>query len=132
MFDAYRPSRASEHFVEWARASGRGDLVSDGYIAKRSAHNRGVAVDVGLFALDEGSPINMGSTFDTFDASAHFANAQAESQAARVALRDAMQAQGFVPYSKEWWHFTYKGQQGRFIAPAAQDIAYSICVNAAR
>ncbi|HET6584005.1 MAG TPA: M15 family metallopeptidase, partial [Nannocystaceae bacterium] len=33
VFDAYRPRRASVAMVEWARASGRMDLLRDGFVA---------------------------------------------------------------------------------------------------
>jgi D-alanyl-D-alanine dipeptidase len=46
--DAYRPARASEAMVTWARQSRRGDLLEDGYVARRSNHNRGTTVDLTL------------------------------------------------------------------------------------
>jgi len=51
----------------------------------------------------------MGTTFDCLDERAHTADSEAspEAQRNRTRLRDAMQRRGFVPYAKEWWHFTY-------------------------
>ena len=45
--DAYRPARASRALVRWARRSGRPELVGT-YIARRSRHNTGGAVDLTL------------------------------------------------------------------------------------
>src|SRR5665647_1254490 len=46
IFDAYRPVRASEAMVTWTQTAHRPDLLRDGYIAARSRHNLGVAVDL--------------------------------------------------------------------------------------
>ena len=51
--DAYRPARASRALVRWAERSGRGDLVGT-YIARRSRHNTGSAVDLTLVRADGG------------------------------------------------------------------------------
>ncbi len=42
IFDGYRPVRATLAMVDWAERTGRADLL-DGYIARRSRHNQGVA-----------------------------------------------------------------------------------------
>ncbi len=47
VLDAYRPARASRALVRWAERSGRGELVGT-YIARRSRHNTGTAVDLTL------------------------------------------------------------------------------------
>ena len=57
--------RTSEAMVAWAQRTSRTDLLRDGYIAARSRHNLGVAVDVTLVHLASGNEIPMG-TFDTF------------------------------------------------------------------
>jgi D-alanyl-D-alanine dipeptidase len=48
VFDGYRPVRATLAMVEWAEATGRRHLLEEGYIARRSRHNLGVAVDLTL------------------------------------------------------------------------------------
>jgi D-alanyl-D-alanine dipeptidase len=52
--------------------------------------------------------LNMGTTFDCFDERSHAEDAFAppEARRNRLLLRLAMEKQGFVPYAKEWWHFT--------------------------
>jgi D-alanyl-D-alanine dipeptidase len=107
IFDAYRPVRASEAMVAWAQRTGRTDLLRDGYIAARSRHNLGVAVDCTLIELASGREVPMGTPFDTFSAAAHTANARGGFAANRKRLRTAMERQGFLNYEKEWWHFSY-------------------------
>ncbi|HEY8584214.1 MAG TPA: M15 family metallopeptidase [Capillimicrobium sp.] len=61
VYDCYRPQRAVDHFVRWARDLGdermkaefyprvdKARLFSDGYIAERSGHSRGSTVDLTL------------------------------------------------------------------------------------
>ena len=49
--------------VRWAERSGRGDLVGT-YIARRSRHNTGSAVDLTLVRADSGRPLRMGTGHD--------------------------------------------------------------------
>jgi zinc D-Ala-D-Ala dipeptidase len=106
VLDAYRPVRATRAMVGWAKAAGRSDLIGP-YIASRSEHNRGTAVDVTLTGAD-GASLDMGAPFDTFGSGARFANATTEAFANRRLLRDAMGSAGFVPYDTEWWHFSFR------------------------
>src|SRR5688572_8431139 len=46
VFDGYRPVRATLAMVKWAEQSRRRHLLDDGYIARRSRHNQGVAIDL--------------------------------------------------------------------------------------
>ena len=107
IFDAYRPVRATEEMVRWTQRVKRPDLITNGYIASRSRHNLGVAVDLTLVDLDSGRELDMGTPFDTFSVAAHRANATGSAAANRKILTDAMSAAGFSPYSEEWWHFSY-------------------------
>ncbi len=107
IFDAYRPVRASEAMVAWAQGTNRGDLLRDGYIAARSRHNLGVAVDVTLVELASGREITMGTPFDMFARAAHTANARGVVAVNRKRLKTAMERHGFVNYEKEWWHYSY-------------------------
>ena len=107
IFDAYRPARATEAMVEWTRRTGRGDLLRDGYIASRSRHNLGVAVDLTLAERAGGIELDMGTPFDTFSPDAHTANATGDVARNRRRLVSAMQRHGFASYDKEWWHFSY-------------------------
>src|SRR5205085_1632640 len=75
IFDAYRPVRATLAMVDWTRRVNRGDLLRDGYIASRSRHNLGVAIDLTLIDLRTPQELDMGTAFDTFSPAAHTANA---------------------------------------------------------
>jgi D-alanyl-D-alanine dipeptidase len=107
IFDAYRPVRATLAMVEWTERANRTDLVRDGYIASRSRHNLGLAVDLTLVDNASGKELEMGTPFDTFSAAAHTANASGETAANRQKLKAAMEREGFVNYDQEWWHFSF-------------------------
>ena len=108
IFDAYRPVRATDAMVEWTRRVRRDDLLKDGYIAERSRHNLGLAVDLTLVALATGRELRMGSAFDTFAESARTANATGVVAENRQRLKRAMEAEGFTNLPEEWWHFSYQ------------------------
>ena len=71
VFDGYRPVRATLAMVDWAEANGRVDLLDDGYIARSSRHNLGVAVDLTLIDLETGREMlidtSSGQVRDGFD-----------------------------------------------------------------
>lgn len=84
-----------------------------------SGHNFGTDVDITIVKAD-GTPIEMPSSFDTFDGRAHLvknptkASAITEklyrdeilNNAACLALHRAMKNAGFGELASEWWHFT--------------------------
>lgn len=107
VFDAYRPARATTAMVDWTRRVNRTDLLRDGYIASRSRHNLGVAIDLTLIELAGGTELDMGTPFDTFSAAAHTANASGQVAVNRRKLKAAMEREGFTNYDKEWWHFSF-------------------------
>jgi D-alanyl-D-alanine dipeptidase len=118
VFDAYRPARATDAMVEWTTRANRADLLRDGYIASRSRHNLGLAIDVTLIDLATGRELAMGTEFDAFSAAAHTANASGAIAANRHLLKSAMEAQGFSSYDQEWWHFSFSVPQPlRFDVP---------------
>ena len=106
VFDAYRPVRATQALVAWARAQGRGDLVGP-YIASVSYHNSGEAVDLTLVDRATNRELDMGTGYETFTPAAHTANAAGAAAENRAVLVDAMHAEGFENYAGEWWHFYY-------------------------
>ena len=107
IFDAYRPVRATLAMVDWAERSGHRVLLDSGYIARRSRHNLGVAVDLTLVDLVTGTELPMGTPFDSFTPAAHTANATGRVQRYRQILVRAMESEGFSNYDQEWWHFSY-------------------------
>jgi len=108
VFDGYRPVRATLAMVDWAEASGRVDLLDDGYIGRLSRHNLGIAVDVTLIDLETGRELDMGTPYDTFTEDAHTMNAAGEILERRLRLKEALEAVGFQNYDKEWWHYSYR------------------------
>ena len=107
VFDAYRPVRATLAMVSWTERVGRTDLLTDGYIASRSRHNLGLAIDLTLVDRSTGAPLEMGTPFDTFAPTAHTANASGVALANRRRLQRLMESEGFVNYDQEWWHYSY-------------------------
>jgi D-alanyl-D-alanine dipeptidase len=93
--------------VDWAKRTGREDLLKQGYIARRSRHNLGLAVDLTLVELGTGVELDMGTAFDMFAEAAHTANAEGRVRRNRQILVRAMEAEGFSNYDQEWWHFSY-------------------------
>jgi zinc D-Ala-D-Ala dipeptidase len=107
IFDAYRPVRATSAMVDWTQRVNRPDLLTNGYIASRSRHNLGVAIDLTLIDRATGRELEMGTPFDTFSAAAHTANATGVAAQNRQKLKAAMEKRGFTNYDQEWWHYTF-------------------------
>jgi zinc D-Ala-D-Ala dipeptidase len=107
VFDGYRPVRATQAMVAWAERTDRRVLLDSGYIARRSRHNLGVAVDLTLVDLVTGTEVPMGTPFDTFTEAAHTANAEGRVLRYRRLLVRVMESEGFTNYEREWWHFSY-------------------------
>ncbi len=148
MYDCYRPQRAVDDMYAWAQ-DGRetaaqrrynpnmrkADLFRRSYIARRSGHSTGKAVDLTLVQLpletalpfnpamnyaDCIGPVNrrapdnsvdMGTEYDCSDAKAHTSAATITTQQRkwREILVSAMEKHGFVNYRLEWWHFSLPG-----------------------
>lgn len=138
VYDCYRPISAVADFVKWSHNHNqkmkpyfyprerKARLFKKGYIADYSGHSRGSTVDITLVSdksLSRGrasycyradrirdNSIDMGSNFDCLDSSSHYYNRAISDIAKknRHYLRRIMREAGFVPYAKEWWHFTLK------------------------
>jgi len=107
IFDGYRPVRATAAMVTWARRTGNLQLLREGYISSHSRHNRGLAVDVTLVDWSVGGrEVFMGTAYDTFSDSAHYANASGRVLRYRQLLRRVMESEGFRQYEEEWWHYS--------------------------
>ncbi|MGH7524576.1 MAG: M15 family metallopeptidase [Gemmatimonadales bacterium] len=107
VWDAYRPVRATLAMVDWCERNHRTDLLDSGYIARRSRHNQGVAIDLTVVDRASGRELDMGTPFDNFSARAHTANAEGQQALNRRILGAAMERAGFVNFVGEWWHFSY-------------------------
>ena len=124
VFDAYRPARAVADFCAWARDEGdtarkaihypnitKPQLIAEGYIAPKSGHSRGSAIDLTLCDAS-GICLDMGGIFDYMDPRSWHGNkditaAQAEN---RGLLREIMLDSGFKDYLREWWHYSLKDE----------------------
>ena len=104
--DGYRPWYVTKMFWDAVPANTKW-LVADP--AQGSRHNRGAAVDLTLFELATGRPVEMPSTYDesTGRAYAEYPGGTTRQRWHRALLRRAMEAQGFRANVLEWWHFDY-------------------------
>jgi D-alanyl-D-alanine dipeptidase len=107
IFDAYRPVRATLAMVDWAERTGHRELLESGYIAPRSRHNLGVAVDLTLVDLVTGSEVPMEAAFDSSTAVADTSNATGQAHRNQEILVRTMESEGFSAYDQAWWHFSY-------------------------
>ncbi|ARN85130.1 hypothetical protein GQ61_07365 [Candidatus Nucleicultrix amoebiphila FS5] len=123
VFDSYRPQETVDYFGEWARniedqamkeayypRIDKREVFNLGYIAARSSHSRGSAVDLTIVKLKEGGSyeeLNMGTKFDYLDELSHTLNPeiQGEARENRLLLKTLMEENNFINYRKEWWHY---------------------------
>lgn len=125
LWDGYRPQRAVDSFLRWSRQPEDGlrksrhypnitrtDMLEMGYVAAKSGHSRGSAVDLTLFRLATGEPASMGGEHDLMDPiSRHGAEEIGELEASnRRCLRSIMEASGFGSYDCEWWHYALQDE----------------------
>lgn len=106
--DAYRPWYVTKIFWDATPAEGK-DFVADP--SKGSRHNRGAAIDLTLYDLATGEPIEMVGVYDemTERSYPHYPGGTTLQRWHRDLLRAAMEAEGFKVYRTEWWHFDFDG-----------------------
>lgn len=126
VYDAYRPQRATDHFVKWAQDEtdtsmklqyypniDKKDLFSKGYISMKSGHSRGSTVDLTIVSLKTKQILNMGSPYDLFDevsSTSHTQSITKNQHSLRLLLKRRMEKHGWQSYDQEWWHFTLKNE----------------------
>ncbi|HEX7980510.1 MAG TPA: M15 family metallopeptidase [Gemmatimonadaceae bacterium] len=105
--DAYRPWYVTKMFWDATPLDKRW-LVADP--AQGSRHNRGAAVDLTLYDLATGRPVEMPSTYDesTERAYADYPGGTSRQRWHRALLRRVMEAEGFKVNPTEWWHFDHE------------------------
>ena len=86
-------------------------MIPQGYIAEKSGHSRGSTLDLSLIYLDvekKGKEVDMGGSWDFFGERSHYdyPEISLEQKENRALLQKIMIKHGFLPYAKEWWHFT--------------------------
>ncbi len=145
VYDCYRPDRAVKAFLRWARSSestpktrayhpgiSKAQVISRGYVAPRSTHSTGRAVDLTIVDARNAAPapqvdvpetscvapaskrapdtgVDMGTDYDCFHARSHTNSPAIKGDAKRwrKTLVDAMRKHGFRNYAREWWHFNH-------------------------
>jgi D-alanyl-D-alanine dipeptidase len=125
LWDGYRPQRAVNRFLEWSAQPEdgrtkprfypnieRAAMFSNGYVAPKSGHSRGGAVDLTLYRLDTGEIAPMGGRHDLMDERSHHgARGVSPSEARnRRSLCSIMEASGFERYDCEWWHYALRDE----------------------
>jgi D-alanyl-D-alanine dipeptidase len=149
LYDCYRPQRAVDHFLSWSKDAAdtkmrkefypftrKERLFKEGYIAPRSSHSRGSAVDVTIVPIPlppqeeyrEGqdlcecqlpieerfgdNSLDMGTGYDCFHIFSWTASRRIgpQQRANRLLLKTLMERHGFVNFDKEWWHFRLKDE----------------------
>jgi D-alanyl-D-alanine dipeptidase len=144
VWDCYRPKRAVDDFLQWSKDPAHSEMKAEfyprtdkaklfalGYLARRSAHSRGSAVDLGIVPSavslapppDPSQPtkpctspkgerfedgtIDLGTGYDCLDLLGNSSNARVGGAALhnRRTLKSYMAGAGFRPYAREWWHF---------------------------
>ena len=125
IFDAYRPQRAVDHFIRWAKdlddvkmkeqfypEVDKSKLFELGYIAEKSGHSRGSSGDLTLVDIDTIEELDMGSGLVFFGSISNHGTdlITPEQERNRNILRDAMVAAGFKIYPEEWWHYTLEDE----------------------
>ncbi|MEO8401753.1 MAG: M15 family metallopeptidase [Gammaproteobacteria bacterium] len=133
VFDSYRPLRAVRDFGRWMHLAvhddhelvrkeihyphiGKNQLAQMGYVCDHvSDHCYGDTIDLTLIDLKNKTLLDMGACFDFFDELSH-STATVEMIGVdalkhRQILSNAMQAVGFIPYEKEYWHFTFRERE---------------------
>src|SRR4051812_43914035 len=84
LWDGYRPQRAVDCFLRWARLPedgrtklrhypniSKGEMFERGYVAAKSGHTRGSTVDLTLYHVVTGELAHMGGGYDLMDPISH-------------------------------------------------------------
>lgn len=125
LWDAYRPQLAVNRFLEWSAQPedgrtkarfypnlDRAEMFERGYVASKSGHSRGSAVDLTLYRLDAGELAAMGGGHDFMDERSHHGARGVSGIEAqnRRSLCSIMEHSGFERYDCEWWHYALRGE----------------------
>jgi D-alanyl-D-alanine dipeptidase len=125
LWDGYRPQRAVDRFLAWSTQPDdgrtkqtfypnieRAEMFTRGYVAPKSGHTRGCAVDLTLYRLDTNELVPMGGRHDFMDERSHHgahgvSGIEAEN---RLTLCSIMEGSGFQRYDHEWWHYSLRDE----------------------
>ena len=106
LYDCYRPWTVQ---VDLWKACPRRGLVGDP--TRGSHHNRGAAVDAGLYRLRDGHVLEMPTAFDDLSHRArhNFTGGSQQAREHRRWLLVTMRRAGLRPIGSEWWHYQLPG-----------------------
>jgi CubicO group peptidase (beta-lactamase class C family)/D-alanyl-D-alanine dipeptidase len=107
IYDGYRPWYVTRMFWD-ATPEKYHMFVADP--SQGSRHNRGCAVDLTLYELKSGRPVEMVGGYDEFSDRSYpdYPGGKSLQRWHRDLLRRAMAAEGFTVYEAEWWHFDFR------------------------
>lgn len=114
MYDCARPRRVQLMMWDVVKGTPRQGYVANPHAPPGSMHNHGCAVDLSLWDLKAGRPLDMGTPYDFFGKAAQprhevelWKNGKLTSEqlANRLLLREVMLRAGFRLLPHEWWHF---------------------------
>jgi CubicO group peptidase (beta-lactamase class C family)/D-alanyl-D-alanine dipeptidase len=105
--DAYRPWYVTKMFWDATPEEHKLFVANP---ASGSRHNRGSAVDMTLFDLQTGRPVEMVGGYDEFSerSYARYPGGTSSQRWLRDLLRRVVEAEDFTVYEFEWWHFDHE------------------------
>lgn len=105
IYDGYRPYAVTKKIWEF--------VLDEDFAASPktgSRHNRGCAIDLGLYDLKTGELLEMPTVFDEFTPKAGhgYQDLSLSIRANRALLRSVMEKHGFQMLESEWWHYDFR------------------------
>ena len=108
IYDAYRPWFITKMFWEGTPENLKHFVANP---ENGSSHNKGCAIDIGLYDIETGKSIDMISGYDEFTERAYpnYMGGSKKQRDMRDMLIRIMEKNDFTVYEYEWWHFNYNG-----------------------
>ena len=108
IYDAYRPWFVTKMFWEGTPENLKHFVANP---ENGSSHNKGCAIDIGLYDIETGKSIVMISGYDEFTERAYpnYMGGTKKQRDIRDMLIQVMERNDFTVYEYEWWHFNYNG-----------------------
>ncbi len=106
VYDAYRPWFVTKMFWEGTPENLKHFVANP---ENGSSHNKGCAIDIGLYDVETGKSIDMISGYDEFTERAYpnYMGGSKKQRDIRDMLIQVMEKNDFTVYEYEWWHFNY-------------------------
>ena len=106
IYDAYRPWFVTKMFWEGTPENLKHFVANP---ENGSSHNKGCAIDIGLYNIKTGERIDMISGYDEFTERAYpnYMGGTKRQRDIRDKLIEVMENNEFTVYEYEWWHFNF-------------------------